>query len=303
MLNLAITLSLQLLTCILFGYLVNKFVPHNAKINKIIDDTILYCLNPLLIFYSLWRMNEEIEVIAIIKFLSIPIIVVIFSTLVAFVYSNVQNKEFRDVCLPIIFMNSGYLAIPINTILFNVEGLAYANIYSIVVGVLQFTYGIYLVSHKGGVQLRIKGLKITLWFLLFVFIGLVFNILNVEADKKVVTFFAILSKCVIYVLLAYIGYEIGAIKGKFDVLEGGTVIALRMFSGMFIAVVLTHILCLSGALRGVAIISSSMPSAVTNYIIAEKFGCDKKLASEAIVGGTLAAFILIPLIVYVLRLR
>jgi|GEM_PF-2195889 len=303
MLNLLVTLSLQLLTCISLGYLINKLIPSNPKINSIIDNAILYCFNPLLIFYSLWRMNKAIEVIAIVKFLFVPLVVVIFSTFVAFVYSRVQNKEFRSVSLPIIFMNSGYLAIPINTILFGIEGLAYGNIYSITVGLLHFTYGIYLVSRKSELQFRVKGLQITLWFLTFVFVGLVFNITGLEVSDKVIKFFSVVSKLVIYIMLGYIGYEMGAIRGRFDILEGSVVAALRIFSGMFVAAVLAELLHFSGALRSVTIISSSMPSAISNYIIADKFGCDKKIASEAIIIGTLASFILVPLMVYVFRLQ
>jgi predicted permease len=106
----------------------------------------------------------------------------------------------------------------------------------------------------------------------------------------------VLSAVTLPVMLLFTGYRLGKIKVHVfrHAVQG---VFLRIAGGAFLALLFVKLFSVSNSvLAGVCIMSSSMPSAVNNYIFAERFKADPEFASASIVLGTLSAVITIPVV-------
>ena len=70
-----------------------------------------------------------------------------------------------------------------------------------------------------------------------------------------------------------------------------------MATGLTAAAALVLALGLRGELAAVVLISSSMPSAITTYVVGAHCGSDTRWLSLGILGTTLLALVTIPLVV------
>ena len=72
---------------------------------------------------------------------------------------------------------------------------------------------------------------------------------------------------------------------------------LRLATGFAAGLTLVTFLELEGALRGVVLIQATMPAAVFNFLMAARYDRSPEVVAGAIVVSTLAAFLLMPLLV------
>ncbi|MBN1621577.1 MAG: AEC family transporter [Endomicrobiales bacterium] len=250
----------------------------------------VYFLIPLFILSSIWKgplnlfETTEISVLAI--------FVLAGGLLSAWVWTYFSHNIFANRFLPVAVMNSAYLGIPINTYLWGSEGTLYTIIYSVTISIFHFTVGIWLISKKKSIAEIFK-----LPFMYAVVAGIVLNVLSIPVPSLISKSGNILSAITLPVMLVFTGYSLGRIK--IHIIKNAFLgILLRMGGGFaFALAVITAMKITDRAIIGVSLITSSMPSAVNNYILAEKFDADPEFASASIFLGTLLLVVTIPLIV------
>ena len=72
----------------------------------------------------------------------------------------------------------------------------------------------------------------------------------------------------------------------------------RLFGGFAIGWLVATMLGLDGLARGVVVVQSSMPSAVYNYMFAERFGNQPEEVAGVVVVSTLMAIPLLPIFMW-----
>ncbi len=78
----------------------------------------------------------------------------------------------------------------------------------------------------------------------------------------------------------------------------------RLGLGLAVGVFVSHLLGLIGVARGVLILQSSMPVAVFNYLLAERYSQNSKEDAELVFVSTLLSLITLPLILrFLTRVR
>ena len=279
---------------VFIGYLIGKVRARFVKpLIAVVIEGSLYGLIPFFFLLSMWESSADFLITK--KVTLIAAAVVIACGLMAYLFSTLSGVEFRQICLPIMFMNTIYLAIPINTLFFGSEGMTYSIIYSLTVGILNFTLGIYLVSRK---EHFLEIIKMPLIYAALA--GVVLNQAKVGIPVVFLNISQRLKDVVLPAMVGLVGYQLNFIKWPHLKLVNVGVI-LRMGGGFLVALILVRLLNFSGPGASVVLISSAMPSAVLTYIFAKKYEVDADFAAGMILVGTLLSIVTIPLIVYFLR--
>ena len=96
--------------------------------------------------------------------------------------------------------------------------------------------------------------------------------------------------------------SLGAALAKLEIRNFGRSLVLallRLGLGLAIALILAEILDLGPIARGVLIVQAAMPSAVYNYLFAERFKRSPNEIASVIVLSTLISFLTLPLLLLI----
>lgn len=250
----------------------------------------IYFVFPLFIFLVIWKNESEISLVVNIFLVVTGVILggAFFSFCLAFVF----KKSFREICLPIMFMNSGYLAIPVNTLLWGEKGCEYAVIYDIAMGLIMYTLGIFLISKERNLKQILK-----MPIIYAAGIGVFLNYINISTPDYIQNFYKIIKTVIFPSILFLVGYQLSLVKFPAHLFKiTGVGIILRMVGGGFVAYLLSSLFHLPREIMAVMIISSTMPSAVTTYILAKKYHGAIDYTASMVIFSTLVSLLIIPII-------
>ena len=290
---------------ILVGFILRSQKLLSEKIIAVFIDIALYFFIPVFILTAAWGSPVDIHIAVNIGIIATGVLVAgtVFAAVFSYYRLNSagclkQNAEpghttnqemFRKTCLPVIFMNTAYLSIPINSYYFGSEGLLYAVIYNIVVTFFNSTLGIWLIGGRGiGEIFRIPLLYASI-------AGLALNFAKVPQPPVLGMLNNFLKDTAMPAILLLVGYNININKTLF--MRAASIAAgIRIFGGFLTGYIITTLLGLKGTAAGVAILASSMPSAINTYILSKKYSADPEFAASTIAIGTLCSFVTLPLI-------
>jgi len=287
-----VNLLLKVLPFIMVGYVLSKFRFKKSElyISRFINFA-LYFLVPVFVFITMWTapLYENIRDSQYIVIVSVA--VVFFGAAFARIYSKIFCVNFRDIALPIVFMNSAYLAIPVNTVLCGETGTFLSVVYNIVITLLYFSAGIIVVSGSVREIFRLPILYCALF-------GAVLNISGIHASPGLRSFSGILSGITLPVMLCLVGYQIKPVS--VTVFRKVVLASLvRMAGGLFVALAICEIFGIIGAARTVCLVTSSMPSAINAYILSKKYNADFSFASSMITVGLILTLVIIPVAIWI----
>ena len=291
--NLLFTLISRVFVFVIVGAAVKKLLGKSGeRTTRVFIWVALYVLIPFFVFLSMWA--NPVSVFDAWKVILAAVFVLAAGAALALVWAYVRHIPFSRNCLPIIFMNSAYLAIPVNTLLLGSEGTTYALIYNVVVTVFHFTLGVWWVNTGGSIA-EIMGLPV----IYAIVAGAGLNFLAVTPPKILLSANTLLTSVTLPIMLVFLGYRMAGIRpGGYGKAFAG--VCLRMGGGLLAGWGAVHLFNISGPAASVCIISSSMPAAVNSYILSERFNGDAEFAAAVVFLGTIFSLVTLPLISYCL---
>ncbi|MDD5132010.1 MAG: AEC family transporter [bacterium] len=273
---------------ILLGYLLGRYlrIDIQRQVHGIINLG-LYLLFPVFILVTMW--SEPLEPVHLSRIWLLAAGILAGGAILAWLFARMYNVPYRDCSLPIIFANSAYLGIPVNTYILGPAATKYAILFDLVPTVLMFTFGVALVAK--GDKLK-EMLKMPLAYAAL--IGLWLNTSGVPVPLPVLKMTGLIKTVVIPLILIIIGYELKPFKA---VLLNRVLVAslLRLAGGALAALLLVHWLRLEGVPAMVCLVSASMPSAVNSYVLAKRYQANAEFASAVVAMSTLISIPLIAL--------
>ncbi len=285
---------LRLFGIIFLGYLIGKIKKIDLRnIIQSVTNFIIYLIIPCFIFTAM--LEKEFEFFEFKKIVIATVFVVLIMGVIVFFVSKLAKVKFREVCLPIMFMNSGYMTLPLVSFVLP-AGLYAALIYNATIGFLMFTLGIFLVSIK-------KSFFSTLQepVLYATILGIIFNFLKIQPPFLLIKMLKTIGLLAMPSMLVIMGYKLNFVKTKVIKLGiWGT--ALRIGGGFLLALGITKVFGISGVVKDVIIIVSSMPAAITSYIFGEKYEANPDFAASVILISTAVSIITIPIVLRFLRI-
>ncbi|HBR17610.1 MAG: hypothetical protein A3G39_00040 [Deltaproteobacteria bacterium RIFCSPLOWO2_12_FULL_43_16] len=268
-----------------------------ARFKKIslepVIEILLYLTIPSLVISSLTKKHLVMGELTIVSLAACG--VVLGTGVISFLYLRIINrKELRGFYLPTMFMNSGNMAFPLALLAFGEEGLAIAIIYYVAISILVYSLGIYIAKGQGGFS---EVFKLPLIYASI--IGITLNLTDTALPKPVLSIVEILGNATIPLMLISLGYRLHSTHlTSFGISISGAVI--RIAGGALIAYWLTVIFAIDGLNQKIIILSSSMPSAVINFIVSYRYRLHSELVASIISISTVLSIITTPIILAML---
>ncbi len=298
------------------GYLLGRW--DKSVHQKMVSNLIYYLFSPCLIFSSLHKRAFDLREFTIIGGAVLVLIAAMFP-LAAFFRKRAGVTE-NGYYLPIIFMSTGTLSLPISLLLYGNEGLAKAVMFHIVNILVMYSLGVYLVSGRADLFqiLKIPALSATI-------IGIADSQLPFSHGTGQFSQILIMFEKIIEVigfgaiplLILSFGYSLNESKMS-DMKDGITGGLLKIAGGPALAFLLVYLLRVSGILpvekgmdvlrqldfrttEAVIILNAAMPGPIMAYLLNVKFDSCPRKAAAMLTMGTLGGIVSIPIVLQLIN--
>lgn len=285
---------LKVFGIIFLGYLIGKI--KKLDLRNIIHSAaniIIYFIIPCFVFSAM--LEREFEFFEFRNIFIAAGSVVLVMGIIVFFISRLTRMEFREVCLPVMFMNSGYMTLPIVSLLLP-AGLYAALIYNAAIGFLMFTLGVFLVSKKKSFFAVLEEPVIYATIL-----GVIFNFSKIHPPSLLMKIFELIGSLAMPAMLLIMGYKLNFVQAK-SIRSSIWGTALRIGGGFLLGLGIVEVLSIGGVARSIVIIISSMPAATTSYIFSEKYDANPDFAASVVLLSTAVSIVTIPFVLRFLNI-
>jgi predicted permease len=253
---------------------------------RIVTELIMTIGAPCLVFSSLVGMDVEREALARMALAAFAA----FATLavLGFAVLKILGLPARAFLAPIVFPNAGNMGLPVALFAFGDEGLALGVAFYAVAAFTQYSVGIWLWSGRvSGVELA----RTPLFWSAILAAGVVAA--GFQVPDWILRTTGLLGGFTIPLMQISLGYSLGGFElGGMGRSLGLSL--LRLGLGLAVGWGLAWGLGFQGAARGVLILQCSMPVAVLNYLLAEKYGQRPSEVASLVVLSTLLSLLTLP---------
>ena len=257
-----------------------------------VTEFVTYIAAPALVFHSL--LDKALTYDTFYPILASSFTVAILGIVLGLAVARKVAAGSPAVTLTVAFMNSGNMGLPICYFAFGKEGLAAATIFFVAMSIVHYTVGSVIAGGK-------SKLKETLLLPLTpaAIAAILLNRAQVSLPLVIERPVELLAGATIPLMLFTLGVRLSTIK-TYDTSTSLTLAALRFFFGLIAGLGCVYLFRLQGIPAYIVIVQATMPPAVFNFILCEKFGKRPELAASIILAGTILSVITIPLVLYVL---
>ncbi len=267
-----------------------------GKLKKIdlasINDFVIYITTPSLILSSLAK--DPIEIFLAGKVFASVIVIVAASLIVGYFIIRSLNLPIKVYLPPLVFANTGNMGLPLLLYAFGNDGFKIGIIYMVSMIILHYSLGIMILSFdKSPFEL------FRLPLLYSAIVGIVVSVSGWSLPAYLERALHLLGEASIPAMIFSLGYklsEVNVMHFKKSLAFGG----MRIGIGFALGMVITRLFNISGLASNVVILESSMPPAVFNFVLAEKYNQDPKTVASIILVGTILSVITTPLIIFFL---
>jgi predicted permease len=266
---------------------------HWKKINLAsVTEIIVYLGTPSLVFTSL--ASRPLFATDIVVLFSGVVITFAGVGLLIRLYFLISKFRSRGFAMPVLFMNAGNMGIPLALFAFGPSGMQRATLLFVIITSFQYSLGIYILSGRGNWAeiFRLPLIYATI-------AGLSFNLAQVRIPEMIFQPLSLLGQSTLPLMLVSLGYRLH----DFRSLQWGHAVSgalLRTLGGFAAATIAVNLVGATGINRQVLLLYGSLPAAVINFILTEKFGQDPHLAASIVVLSTFFSVITIPLVFWLI---
>jgi hypothetical protein len=257
-----------------------------------VTEIIVYLGTPSLVFGSLVSKPLYLADIAVLCS-GILIIFVGVGALIG-AYFFIFGFSSRGFALPALFMNAGNMGIPLALFAFGQVGFQRATLMFVILTFLQYSVGIYILSGRGNWTETFR-----LPLIYAALAGLAVNLTQVRIPELLMQPVTMLGQATIPMMLVTLGYRLY----QFESLQWGHAVGgalVRVVGGFIAANVAVYLIGAEGVNRQVLLLYGSLPAAVINFVLTEKYRQDPALAASIVVISTLLSTFTIPVVFWII---
>lgn len=255
-----------------------------------LSELALWVTSPALLFSLLSGTGLDSERFALLALGTVSLVG--GTALLAGLYVRVTSVG-RGFVLPAVFFNGGNMGLACSRLAFGPEGLEAAAVPFVVIALFTSLFGIWIAKGENGLGEALR--MPLLWGAAG---GLGFAMAGVTLPRIVMEPIEMLGAMAVPLMLLNLGLQLRSLAVS-DLRHSVVAVAVRMGGGFAVAWFFVTALGVEGVDRGVLLLMSVMPAAVINAVIADRYQTDAPLVASAIVVGTLASLISIPLVLLV----
>ena len=257
-----------------------------------VTEIIVYLGTPSLVFGSLASKPLQPADIAVL-FTGILIIFAAVGLLIR-LYFFCFRFHSRGFALPTLFMNAGNMGIPLALFAFGQAGFQRATLMFVMITFLQYSLGIYILNrHSNWTEI------FRLPLIYAAVAGLCVNLAQIEIPELLLQPVTMLGQATIPIMLISLGYRLHQVESlQWGHALGGAL--LRIVGGFVSANIAAHWIGAEGVNRQVLLLYGSLPAAVVNFILTEKYRQDPGLAASIVVLSTLISVVTVPAVFWLI---
>lgn len=253
-----------------------------------INELVIYITTPCLIISSLSRFPVDLNIAG--KIFVISALIIFTAMIIGLIVIRLLKLEYEVFLPPVIFANTGNMGLPLCLFAFGNVGFNIGILCMVSMTVIHYTLGILILSsYKKPLEVfRLPLIYATI-------IGLVISAVEYEIPITIGRSIELLGDISIPAMMFALGYKLSELKLTkvwLSFLFG----SMRIFLGFFLGIFFVNLFNLEGIAAKVMILESSMPPAVFNFVLAQKFNKDSETVASIIMAGTIVSLITIPLI-------
>jgi predicted permease len=296
---------LPILVVVGSGYLLQRRVKLDIhSVNRLS----LYLLNPALIFASLVR--SRIGTTETLRISAFMVLFVLCIGIVTWLLSRVLRLDAVDTAalmLCVMFMNAGNYGLPAARFAFGQEGFDRAVLFFVIQAILAQTLAIYIAgaSHgdrRGGLLrlLRMPQIYAVLAALAVRWGGIQLDAAGDGILNNLFRGVALVGDAAVPLLLIILGLQLAESEGIGEAPKVALATVLRLGLSVPLALLLGHLLGLGELSTKLAVMLSSMPTAVNMTILAIEFDVRPRFVNSVVVVSTVASVLSLTLILVLL---
>lgn len=283
---------LPLFILIVSGFVMGRLVPLS-------EDTLLRILTdffmPFLVFSSLYL--SPISPLDMLTLSGAVVFVLLLTLSAAFLYAAAVPTVKRTFILPVIFMNSGFLGIPLMQLWGGPGAMNIIIIYDQIQTFFIFTLG-YLILEGGfsssGIKAALK--SPILWAIAA---GFLFNLLKIHVPDSLIKTAVFAGNAAPPLAAFALGQSLSKRKKGRISLHVFSGVILRLAAGFLFGILTVRLFSLTGLMKTVILVTSALPSAVFSYVLPARLGFESETPREIVIISTVLGVVSIPLSFYI----
>ena len=257
--------------------------------NATISSLVMYVGSPCLIYSALTSNAAETAALGMMGISAF--IVILMSLIFSWVFLKIAGWKLTTYLPALIHPNCGNMGLPLVLLAFGQEGLALGMAYFFVNSISQYTLGMAISSGQFDIRQLMK--QPIIWAVIFV---LTVILGDFQMPKWFNSTTSILAGLTIPAMLIMLGTSLANLNIA-SLKETLTISLLRILLGLGLGLLVIEMLSLSGIMAGIVLLQSAMPSAVFNYIFADRFNRESDKVAAVILQSTLISALSLPLLV------
>jgi predicted permease len=272
-----------------------------SRLTRLSDETLVRIITdffmPMLVFQSLYSTDMEPAAIGKVAAASATVLGVLL--LASAGYAYLTRTEARSFVPAIIFMNSGFLGIPLMKLWGGLPAMNLVVVYDQIQTLFIFTLGILIVTgglSPGGARQMLRSPM--LWAILA---GFFFHFAGIPVPALILRTLEFGGAGTPALAAFALGSSLSRTKIDWTPhLAAGFV--LRVVLGFLLGLAASALYRMEGAARTVVIVASSLPSAVFSFVLPARYGVKPNHAAPLVLITTVLGFVTIPLAFYLAAL-
>ncbi len=191
-------------------------------------------------------------------------------------------------------MNAGNMGIPLALFAFGQDGIQRATLMFVIITFLQYSLGIYILNGRGNWTEIFR-----LPLIYAALAGLAVNLTQIQVPEILMQPITMLGQATIPIMLITLGYRLY----QFESLQWGHAVGgalVRIFGGFAAANVAVYLIGAEGVNRQVLLLYGSLPAAVINFVLTEKYRQDPRLAASIVVLSTFLSIFTTPIVLWLI---
>lgn len=248
---------------------------------------------PCLVFSTLSNLEISPATVGILS--GAALAGILACTAISYPILRLTGLSVRGYLPSLVHPNTGNMGLPLCLFAFGEEGLALAVAYYVVNSISQYVVTPSIAS--GDMSIR-RVIRSPIVYAVGASVTLLLT--GTAAPQWLDNAAGLLAGMTIPLLLVTLGYSLARLRIE-NLKVSVSLSALRLAMGFAVGVAISELLGLEGAARGVAILQSSMPVAILNYLFASQYSAEPEGVASTVVVSTIMSFVTLPpLLWYVL---
>ena len=294
-----LSLIVKIAVMIALGYTLRKIDIITESLQKGLTDILLKAILPLSILMSAnYAFNSALfHGMLIVAAAAVGFYVIGLTGMTFFSKTlSLQENERKIIVTMTVFANTGFVGFPIMLALFGQPGLLLAVIFNMFYNLFMYTYGINLLSGKGGYDIKsilLNPITIASIASIVIFVSpFRFPAILASPIEDIGAMSVPISMIIMGASLAKIPL-LDILKDKYSYLVSG--IRLVLFPLLMLLVM--RLLSVSSLTATVCVLMAALPCGTMNVIFAEKYDCAPEFASRTVIQSLLLMIITLPLMI------